>query len=214
MRKCALLFVLFVAVSCVAAPPPRVRIRIFDETNISAPELQRATSEATQRLAEAGIGSEWVSCRIHSRKLADPRCEKSFTPSDLVVNLVPRSIAAHFAQPATALAFTATAAEPRRSDSWIVYDSVRALGGNTGVVLGNMIAHELGELLRRERPQERVMLASWSAQELADLSRGRFHYSPNQAAEIRAGLDRRWDARDANTSENLAAATPGAGEAH
>jgi len=199
MRRCALLLFVIAAVSCQAAPSPRVRLRVYDYTNITQAELERATSEATKRLAEAGIVSEWVPCRMHSRRVADPRCEKLFTPSDLVVNILPRAMAARFKQPPKALAFTAITPESSENwESWIFYDAVRALGerdASTGVILGGVMAHELGHLLEgsRSHAEAGLMQTSWSAQQLDDIAHGRFRFTSADMGAMRAGFDRRWD---------------------
>jgi hypothetical protein len=199
MRQSTLFLFLIAAASCLAAPSPRIRVRIYDYTRISQPELNRATSEATQRLAEAGIASEWVPCQMHSRPVADPRCEKSITPSDFVMNILPRGMAARFKQPANALAFTAITPEsPQNWETWVFYDAVRTLGerdASTGAILGGVMAHELGHLLRASdgHSESGVMLASWSPQQVDELEHGRFRFTSEAMARLRAGFDRRWD---------------------
>jgi len=214
MRRSALLLFVIAAVGCQAAPFPRIRVRMYDYTNITQPELERATSEATKRLAEAGIISEWVPCRIHSRPVAEPRCDKSFTPSDFVVNILPHGMAARFKQPVHALAFTAIgSAMSQNWESWIFYDAIRALGereASTGVLLGGVISHELGHLLvvSEAHTEAGLMQASWSAQQLDDLAHGRFRFTPEAMAAMRAGFDRRWDRSELDQSQ-AAAHQPG-----
>jgi hypothetical protein len=201
MRQSTLFF-LIAAASCLAAPSPRIRVRIYDYTRISQPELNRATSEATQRLAEAGIASDWVPCRMHSRPVADPRCDKSITPADFVMNILPHGMAARFKQPANALAFTAITPEsPQNCETWVFYDAVRALGehdASTGAILGGVMAHELGHLLQASdaHAESGVMLASWSPQQLDELERGGFRLTPRPwrgcaRGSIGGGTDRR-----------------------
>jgi hypothetical protein len=199
MRVAAWLGVLLL--TCVvssAQPVPSVRVRVYDYTGIEPQMLKAAQGEAAARLADAGMSVEWIACRFRARPLKNEACDRPFTPADFILNLLPRRMAQHFAQPRNALAIAAVSGEPRADrEFWVFYDAIRALGeeqASTATILGSVVAHELAHLLfdSVQHADSGIMRGTWSPDLLRDAACGRLRFTSEAVDGMREGLHRRW----------------------
>ena len=136
---------------------------------------------------------EWVDCYLAERELKhNPECSR-LTPTTLVVRILPRSRAERFKQLPFALGFA------QLDDSGgfgyyanVFYHRVEELSGtqtcSRAVVLGHVIAHEMGHLLLGEGGHSGtgLMTANWDRAGLERINQRAFIFTSQQAKEIRA----------------------------
>ncbi len=191
------IIVLLTAVFGCAQPVQTVRVRIYDYSGIEPRTLEIAKLEAGKRLSEAGIGVEWMDCQSHVQPVNRERCNQPFTPTDFILNLLPRGMAARFGQPKNALAFAAVSGEPGADrEFWVFYDAIRRLGEQaapTATIVGDVVAHELAHLLldSAQHADNGIMRGAWSAQSLREASCGQLRFSAEVIAGMREGLNQR-----------------------
>ena len=136
---------------------------------------------------------EWLECYLAEEELkSNPECSR-LTPTTLVVRILPRSQAERFKQPHFVFGF----AQTEHSGGFgyyasVFYHRVEELSGiftsSTPVVLGHVIAHEMGHLLLGHGGHSRtgLMTANWDRKELERVNQRTFIFNSQQAKEIRA----------------------------
>lgn len=179
------------------SPRPTICIRLYDYANLQPEVIEQAQKHAARVLALAGVELEWMPCRVAAFPNADAGCERSIGRNDILMSVLPRTMAAGFHQPKNALAFSGLTAGGKDDQRvWIFYDSIREMGerdASSAQILGHVEAHELGHLLMHEPGHTRngLMRAHWSSNELHSAAQGALLFDREQAAIIRAEVERR-----------------------
>jgi hypothetical protein len=133
------------------------------------------------------------------------------TPATLVVRILPRSKAEGLKQPAAALGFAMLSNSGELAHySSVFYHRVDKLSGiwtsSRPVVLGHVIAHEVGHLLLGEGGHSRtgLMTADWNRAELERINQRAFTFTSQQAKEIRARSLERHSSTEASRLDQVA----------
>ncbi len=205
-RYLALVVALFMASSAGAAeiPDPTVTVRVYNYAEVSAESLRGAESEASRIFTTAGVETKWVDCstaRIppHSA-LAQPQkvttdCFAPISGAGIVLRILARSTPASSAFRDTmfgfaegsfvASVFYARLEDFARRGYWNQSE--------TPVVLGDVIAHEIGHLLLGSNSHSRtgIMCGRWDREYLRLLQEGFQTFSADQSSAMRATVLRR-----------------------
>ena len=171
-----------------AAAPVNVRILVYDYAKLAGRPLTESLDQAARALRHAGIEPEWcVGIAAIDECLAAGK--RSGKPA-LQLNLLNERMAAK------------TFGESRifgialRQDAYINVPRVQNLEQEgrfeAKMILGCVIAHELGHLLLGPNAHSRgsIMTANLGDRELAQAQYGTLRFSPNEAQRMRERLSR------------------------
>jgi hypothetical protein len=175
-----------------AAPVPELRITVavIDFAAIAPATRLQAEQEAARILKAAGISAVWVD--FGSKEQTD------LPAGALVLRVLPEAGSTHDPK---ALG-VALALGPGAIYATIFFDRVceRAAdpvlseaGASLAVLLGHVIAHEIGHLLLGTNSHSRngLMSASWDLADMRAIARGRLSFGPDESAKMRAEVGRR-----------------------
>jgi hypothetical protein len=194
----ALLSWLLVLGSCEAGieqDPPAVRILFFNYAGVSGRALSQAQNEAARVLRNAGVRTEWVDCPTSPEQVQQvAACTISRNSRTVQLRLLTTSMVKG-AKPGPAT--LGTAILPFQGDGMVAnvfpsrseqVSTNRSLG--RGVILGHLMAHELGHLLLGAGSHSRcgLMRNPWGKAELTWAAQGSLNFSSAEAERIRARL--------------------------
>jgi hypothetical protein len=173
--------------------PAHVTVAICDKSGAATSTLEVARDEVSLILRQGGIAVEWVdSAGIEGAPTFSvgslERCPITRSDVDLLVIIAPGSPEGW--SPA-GLGFAQANARPMPR-AYVLVDRVSALAleytsGDIGVLLGNVIAHELGHLLMPDRGHTSggIMTSSWGYPEVAAAIQGTLEFNSWQVAQMR-----------------------------
>ena len=162
-----------------AAPlvqPGALRVRIMNEAHVAKAILSEALAETNRIYGRIGIEVVWS--------------ERDGSHPALFIKLIKASIDALEREHPLGVT-PGTSTQPRRH-AWVFYGPIRdraaALTVRPGVLMGAVIAHELGHLLLPESSHRSsgLMRHEWDAQQVLRAMRGQLTFTGSQAALIQA----------------------------
>jgi hypothetical protein len=182
----------------VVGPP--VTIIVEHAASQDAAMIRTAQAEAARILEEAGIPAVWPACG----ELKGPACRRTGEPDVLRVRLVPENEGRKWKPNRTALGFALRSNGPQHATLAIVFlDRVWAMAKRremlASLILGSVIAHEIGHLLSTssDHADDGLMKAEWQVRELALMRQRKLSFSAEQAEAMRQSLYERF--ADAST---------------
>ena len=145
--------------------------------------------------------------------LADAACTDHQGPTDLVLRLLPHAMAKRYGLRPRVLGVALHGGKAEFGYvAGIFFDRIQGLpgwrsGDERPVILGHLIAHEIGHLLldSGKHSLAGLMRSGWDRKQLKEAVSGTLHFSPWQAKRIRA------DVRDRMRAEGSSAAVRDAG---
>jgi hypothetical protein len=126
-------------------------VRTYNYAAVPGHTLLDAEQHAAEIFRRAGIELAWVDCPVSREEIEKfPVCtQMTNDPRAVTLKILPESMAAGYALPFTNLGLTI-----QHHASFVFYHRVQQLSNDKGisepVVLGHIIAHELGHLLLGE----------------------------------------------------------------
>jgi len=177
---------------------PGVAIRIYDGASVDAATRGAAMRTAADIVAGGGVSAAWQDCADGG---GSQRCDLARGPRDLMIRILPGSGAVTRPSPSrVVLGFAAL--EPASGAgvlATIYMDRVRVtarhLGLSTSVLLGRVIAHEVGHLLGSPGHTERGMMREvWTDAQLAHDRPDDWRFTPSERSGSPGGDDHTGDA--------------------
>ncbi len=178
-------------------PKLEITIHVHDYARVGRYVLDRAEREATRVLLEAGVQLTWVDCpRAPQDHVEFSACRQPLRPYDKIdVSILSRAMSARAALPATTLALTPMSSEGERASMTSVFlshvdEQASTVGVGLPILLGHVLAHELGHLLLRtsHHASSGLMRPTWTAKDLRRAAHGQLLFTQEQAASLRAEL--------------------------
>ena len=180
--------------------PLRLTVRVYDYAGASEDTLRRAKTAAASVFRNIEIETVWVDCkRPGVVGLADAACTDNQGPTDLVLRLLPHSMAKRYGLRPRVLGIALHGGKAEFGYvAGIFFDRIQGLPGwrsadERPVILGHLIAHEIGHLLlgSGKHSLAGLMRPGWDRKQLKEAVSGTLHFSSRQAKRIRADvLDR------------------------
>jgi hypothetical protein len=178
-----------------AAPHPQasVVVRTYNYAVVSMDQFAAAKTEAERIFRRAGIGVEWIACRVPGSDVGAACTEPLLPGRDLMLRLADRIPT----EGARIVALGESLLDRDQQDGVLMTIDlfpVRAVASRTSAdlttLLGRAIAHEMGHLLLRsgEHPRIGLMRALWTSDELRGLKPAHWEFSPREAAQMRQRL--------------------------
>ena len=178
---------------------PSITLIVCDKAGLESGTLQDAMIHAKQVFANAGIDLVWVTTPGDRRptRFSPTSMEGCTQPSvdgdflAVVTNDLPNS------WPSEGLGFSTPGTSPLQR-LYVFYERIRRVGSGSrdsvvGMVLGHVIAHELGHLLLKETAHTPtgIMSTRWGYRNILEAAQGVLRFDPDEAQRIRAGLQGR-----------------------
>jgi hypothetical protein len=198
----------------LAAIGPTIRVRVVNYARATPSALTGAEHEAGLIFGQAGLQIVWVNCRTPHSPIALPDpCQESLRPNDILLRVVAKptkNAERRFEDPVFGFA-----AAPVLACVYYDFALDRAKADNAEydlpVILGGMIAHEVGHLLLGPNSHSRfgVMQARWGRKQIEQATIGTLIFSREQAKRMQAELQLRLTRQAAcleNCADTMAAA--------
>jgi len=172
-----------------------ITIRVLNYAQVKPAALLPAERAASEILRKAGVDPVWVECGGGQTGWLEPGCSSPVTPLDLVVNLLPRSLAQplHF-RDETLGAAVESAGKDFGFFAYVFYDNVKdcAVHENLDLpqLLGDTIVHELAHLLLGTNSHSNygVMSPCWRGREFLAVKQSRLSFSSSEEKRLQATL--------------------------
>jgi hypothetical protein len=206
---CAVALAMFAANFGLAASEPdlTVRVRVYNYAKVSSAILSGAEQEASRIFTAAGVDTMWLDCPMTGiqpqtvsatagqTEEINAGCDGLVTGATVALRILPRSTPASRAFHDTMFGF---ADGPALASVFYARVEGMMLSVNGGeweapVILGDVIAHEIGHLLlgSNSHSPTGIMCAKWDQEYLRKAVMGFQKFSPEQAASIRATVRHR-----------------------
>jgi hypothetical protein len=186
----ALLLFAFASYTLLAFPStsttdnPQIIVYVYDDAQIQSDTLARAEQQATSVFSNAGLGVMWVNC-VHPGIAA---CKSGGEPVNLILRITTK-IARSTNDTAFGLAYLGPDGSGRYADVfWPRIEDLQVTSKlDAGLILGTVMAHELGHLLLGSNAHSvgGIMEARWQGWQLQRINMGTLLFLPSQAKRMR-----------------------------
>jgi len=166
-----------------ASAPAIVHVRLHDQANVQAGQLQQAKAELTRICLDAGARIEWL-------RGTPPRSTERFT-----IQLIVRRTGAGVVEDPHVMGTVLGREHEQRGTAFVFYEPVlrlvHAREREVAQVLGYAMAHEIGHLLlpAPAHSSTGIMHEGWDTDDLRRIVSGALTFTPAQDVLIRAKLD-------------------------
>lgn len=178
----------------------QVTVRIRNYAHVESGVLLAAERITDDILQKARVKMAWMDCSTGAK---EPTCDTPLGPTELVLNLLPRAMSDRLSLRADAFGAALESAEGGLgSDAWIFCDRVKDAAAQRqltrSVLLGTVIAHELGHLLLSTNSHSAfgLMRANWSDKDLSAVEHRAMYFSSSESKRIQQAMISCWQSRE------------------
>jgi hypothetical protein len=175
--------------------PLPLRVFLYNYADTDNATVERARRETNMIFGRVGMEIEWVQCNLSMRNAPQQLCSMRRGPANLELRLLPRRMADRMRLGSNAAGF---ALQPLDGVPGVLAnvfpdhaaDLATNSGLDRGVLLGHLVAHELGHLLLGigSHSTGGMMAAPWGRRELSWAMKGCLTFSRSEAEKIRSRL--------------------------
>jgi hypothetical protein len=192
--------VLIAGLSCLAdcranqvdPAAPEITVRVYDYAAVPPGIAKRARKETSRIFLEAGIRTAWALCAVPGQaEPTDPRCETQPAATDIQVNILPRKMAQALMRHHSELGAAVTLPHGFGRHASVFYHRVDELaesgGASRALLLGHIMAHEIGHLLLgvNSHSATGLMHVPWDRTQRERASLGTLLFTHTEAEQIR-----------------------------
>ena len=190
----------------------KLTIRLYDYADVSPKTLRYATEEVDRVFSDIGVEMSWLSCPLTmEERESNSSCSRPSTATDLVLRILPRSMYRRTTKGGDTFGFALLGKTAPRFAS-VLLENVQKLAWERnvnssygaihqsfsserylGVLLGHVIAHEIGHLLLATNSHSRhgLMQTKWSASVVGRAITKRLGFRDVEAKRVREEVLRR-----------------------
>jgi hypothetical protein len=175
----------------------QIKVNLYNDSAVSDEVMDSAQKEASRILRDAGVMLSWCRRTIPGEPCASPGT------ATLQVRLCPRAAEANYAVPANSMGFSLTSPAPEFGFfAGILVQRMAAFTRGDQhryeLMLGHVIAHELGHLLLERSAHSRngLMKDQWDRPQWDLMETGRLLFSRDEARLIQARVKLRQQAAE------------------
>ena len=180
-------------------PYPKLIFRVYNYAYLDPTALTNTEGVAAAIFQEVGVETAWVDCPLSWTELKRyPACQEKMQTTDLVLRILPKSMAMKVRTGDDALGFAKPCPEDEPAcDLTVFYHRVDGLatdGYPKDRILGHVIAHEVGHVLLGlgAHSDIGIMRRVWSRHDLQHISWGLLlPFTDDQRQQLRAAVLRR-----------------------
>jgi hypothetical protein len=172
---------------------PGMRVRVNDYAQVSPTTLNEAEREAARIIGKAGLRMEWLNCPVKSTsEVAQDPCREPLQPMEIVLRLIPEPQNNKYEDSVFGFAVV-----PMLASVYVNYAVERAKRDNAQyevpIILGNVIAHEIGHLLLglNSHSGSGIMQKHWQPNQVRQALTGNLLFTEKQGQLMRAEIQRR-----------------------
>lgn len=170
-----------------------IRVRVNDYAQVSPATLSGAEREAARIIGKAGLRTDWLNCPAKSTlKVEQDPCREPLQPMDIVLRLIPEPQNNKYEDSVFGFAVI-----PILASVYVNYAVERAKRDNAEfeipMVLGNVIAHEIGHLLLglNSHSGSGIMQKRWQRSQVRQAVTGNLLFTEEQGSLMRAEIQKR-----------------------
>jgi hypothetical protein len=171
---------------------PDITVHLYDYVAVSEQTLAHALGEAARILRIAGITTKWRVHALHDADAATSALPFKFGPSDLAVRVMPAEMAVPLGLTPDALGFAfPSQVEGIGTLALVVFDQIEDAARRPGLLMGHVIAHEIGHLLLGPNSHSAtgIMQDPWTPMVLGEAHRGQLLFTTDQGSLMRERLN-------------------------
>ena len=188
-----------------AQPKAKITVMVYNYAALSPDVLADAEWQAATIYERAGIAIKWLDCPLSPGSAAlFPACRVSTGPTKLAVRFFRQALASNLTRDEHAYGLAMTPEDGSFAEIANVFteetdqltDQFDATSGanlRSGVLLGFVVAHELGHLLLGSRSHSAfgIMRAKWYSKELKLIAQHTMTFTPADVAKMRENVEAR-----------------------
>jgi len=192
-----------------------IRVRVNDYAQVSPATLRGAEREAARIIGKAGLRTDWLNCPVkNTLEVEQDPCREPLQPMDIVLRLIPEPQNNKYEDSVFGFAVV-----PILASVYVNYAVERAKRDNAEfeipVILGNVIAHEIGHLLLGLNSHSGVgiMQKQWQRNQVRQAVTGNLLFTEEQGRLMWVEIQKRANVQTAanRLSSNLDRHAPGTG---
>lgn len=166
---------------------PTLNVLVFNYSSASTVVLIKATAETSQIFAREGIAFAWTYCPSSPSPDSPPACQVAPDPGDIRLRVLGHHLNNAFQDSIFGFAIAPTFATVYYDPARLLVETASDSDSYLPVVLGYLIAHEIGHLLLGDNrhTMNGIMQARWNIQQMQQLMKGTLQFTPQQAMRMR-----------------------------
>ena len=178
-------------------PTLKIYARLYNYAQVSRRTLSQAVKHAASVLHKAGVETDWVNCPTSKADAPKyPACQQlRGGPGVLQLRILSRAMARRFGLPREVYGFAGASLNGRSATVASVFhhraeELTKAGAASLSMVLGHLLAHEIGHLLLGPEAHSRkgIMRIPWRRKDLDDAGLGLLLFTPPQGKRMRTNV--------------------------
>jgi hypothetical protein len=169
-----------------------IRVRVNDYAQVSPATLSGAEREAARIMGKAGLPTDWLNCPVKSTlKMTQDPCTEPLQPMDIVLRLIPEPQNNHYDDSVFGFAVV-----PTLASVYVNCVVERAKRANAEfeipMILGNVIAHEIGHLLLglNSHSESGIMQGRWQPNQVRQAVTGNLLFTEKKRSNVQTTANR------------------------
>jgi hypothetical protein len=164
---------------------------VLNYSSASEEVLASASAETSRIFAQSGIDFAWTYCPLRPSPGSSLACDSESTPGEIRVRVLERHLNGAFQESIFGFANAPTLVTVYFDSAQRLVKTATGSDSYLPVVLGCLIAHEIGHLLlgNDQHTVSGIMRAGWDIQQIQQLMKGALRFTPQQAMRMRRNTE-------------------------